>query len=130
PYQLLRNKASRSVLLTLNAKPSTEGARHVSYRPITTERNLIYLDWVTHNREAVSRATNGRAGYIHIPEMGAAGIREFLKFYYPQIRKEALVVDVRGNGGGNISQMLIERLYRQLLGTSFDRVSDYTNTYP
>jgi tricorn protease len=130
PYQLLRNKANRPVQLTLNAKPSTDGARHISYRPITTERNLIYLDWVNHNRDAVSKATNGRVGYIHIPDMGAAGIREFLKFYYPQIRKEALVVDVRGNGGGNISQMLIERLHRELLGTSFDRVSDYTRTYP
>ena len=130
PYQLLRNKANRPVQLTLNAKPSTDGARRISYRPITTERNLIYLDWVNHNRDAVSKATNGRVGYIHIPDMGAAGIREFLKFYYPQIRKEALVVDVRGNGGGNISQMLIERLHRELLGTSFDRVSDYTRTYP
>jgi tricorn protease len=130
PYELLRNKANRPVQLTLNAKPSAEGARRISYRPITNERNLIYLDWVTRNREAVSKATNGRVGYIHIPDMGAAGIREFIKFYYPQIRKEALVVDVRGNGGGNISQMLIERLRRELLGTSFDRVSDYTRTYP
>jgi tricorn protease len=127
PYQLLRNKANRPVQLTLNSKPSTDGARRISYRPISTERNLIYLDWVNHNRDAVSKATNGRVGYIHIPDMGAAGIREFLKFYYPQI-KEALVVDVRGNGGGNISQMLIERLHRELLGTSFDRVS--THTYP
>jgi len=130
PYELLRNKANRPVQLTLNAKPSAEGARRISYRPITNERNLIYLDWVTRNREAVSKATNGRVGYIHIPDMGAAGIREFIKFYYPQIRKEALVVDVRGNGGGNISQMLIERLRRELLGTSFDRASDYTRTYP
>jgi tricorn protease len=130
PYQLLRNKANRPVQLTLNAKPSPDGARRISYRPITTERNLIYLDWVNHNRDAVSKATNGRVGYMHIPDMDAAGIREFLKFYYPQIRKEALVVDVRGNGGGNISQMLIERLHRELLGTSFDRVSDYTRTYP
>ena len=130
PYQLLRNKANRPVQLTLSSKPSADGARHISYRPITTERNLIYLDWVAHNREAVSKATNGRVGYIHIPDMGAAGIREFIKFYYPQIRKEALIVDVRGNGGGNISQMLIERLRRQLLGTDFDRVSDYTGTYP
>jgi tricorn protease len=130
PYQFLRNKANRPVLLTLNSKPSNEGARHVSYRPITTEVNLIYLDWVAHNRDAVSKATNGRVGYIHIPDMGAAGIREFIKFYYPQIRKEALIVDVRGNGGGNISQMLIERLRRELLGTSFDRNSDYTRTYP
>jgi len=130
PYQLLRNKANRPVQLTLNAKPSTEGARRTSYRPINTERNLIYMDWVNHNREAVSKATNGRVGYIHVPDMGAAGIREFLKFYYPQIRKEALIVDIRGNGGGNISQTLIERLHRELLGTNFGRTSDYTGTYP
>ena len=130
PYQLLLNKANRPVQFTLNSKPTSDGARQVSYKPITTERNLIYLDWVAHNRQAVSKATNGRVGYIHIPDMGAAGIREFIKFYYPQIRKEALVVDVRGNGGGNISQMLIQRLYRPLLGTGFDRVSDYTGTYP
>jgi tricorn protease len=130
PYQLLLNKANRPVQLTLNAKPSTDGARQVSYKPITTERNLIYLDWVNHNREAVSKATNGRVGYIHIPDMGAAGIREFIKFYYPQIRKEALIVDVRGNGGGNISQMLIQRLHRQMLGTDFDRTSEFTGTYP
>ena len=130
PYQLLRNKANRPVQLTLNSKPSADGARKINYRPITTERNLIYLDWVNHNREAVAKATNGRVGYIHIPDMGANGIREFIKFYYPQIRKEALVVDVRGNGGGNISRMLIERLRRELLGTDFSRTSEYTNTYP
>ena len=130
PYQLLRNKANRPVQLTLNSKPSADGARKVSFRPINTERNLIYLDWVNHNREAVAKATNGRVGYIHIPDMGASGIREFIKFYYPQIRKEALVVDVRGNGGGNISRMLIERLRRELLGTDFSRTSEYTSTYP
>lgn len=130
PYQLLLNKANRPVQLTLNSKPAMEGSRRVSYRPITTERNLIYLDWVMHNREAVSKATNGRVGYIHIPDMGAAGIREFVKNYYPQIRKEALVVDVRGNGGGNISQMLIQRLHRELLGTNFARTSEFTGTYP
>jgi tricorn protease len=130
PYQLLRNKANRPVQLTLSSKPSADGARKVSFRPIPAERNLIYLDWVNHNREAVAKATNGRVGYIHIPDMGANGIREFIKFYYPQIRKEALVVDVRGNGGGNISRMLIERLRRQLLGTDFARTSDYTGTYP
>ena len=130
PYQLLRNKANRPVQLTLNSKPSSDGARKVSFRPISTERNLIYLDWVNHNREAVAKATSGRVGYIHIPDMGASGIREFIKFYYPQIRKEALVVDVRGNGGGNISRMLIERLRREVLGTDFSRTSEYTSTYP
>lgn len=130
PYKFLLNRANRPVQLTLNAKPTMDGARLTSYRPITSERSLIYLEWVRHNREAVSKATGGRIGYIHIPDMGAEGISEFIKNYYPQIRKEALIVDVRGNGGGDVSQMLIGRLRKDLLGTSFDRVDQQTNTYP
>jgi tricorn protease len=130
PYRMLLNKANRPVQFTVNSKPTPEGSHKITYRPITAERNLIYLDWVTRNREAVSKASDGRVGYIHIPDMGAAGIREFIKYYYPQIRKEALIVDVRGNGGGNVSQMLIERLRRELLGTGFSRNDQRVNTYP
>ncbi len=130
PYEFLLNKAIHPVQLTLNDKPTFEGSHKTSYKPITQERNLVYLEWVTHNREYVSKATNGRVGYIHIPDMGAAGIREFIKYYYPQIRKEGLVVDVRGNGGGNVSRMLIERLRRELLGTEFSRGDTFTGTYP
>ncbi len=130
PYEFLLNKANRPVQLTLNDKRTFDGSRQTSYKPITQERNLVYLEWVTRNREYVSKATNGRVGYIHIPDMGAAGIREFIKYFYPQIRKEGLIVDVRGNGGGNVSRMLIERLRRELLGTEFDRVDVYTGTYP
>lgn len=130
PYRLLRGKASRPVTLTLNATPSTAGARQATFQPITSESNLVYLDTITRNRERVEKATNGRVGYIHIPDMGADGIREFVKWYYPQLRKEGMVVDVRGNGGGNVSRMLIERLRRQLLATNFSRTVDDTGTYP
>lgn len=130
PYRLLRNKADNPVSLTVNNRPSMEGARIVSYRPITDESNLIYLDWVAQNRKKVSDATNGRVGYIHIPDMGAAGIREFIKWYYPQIDKEGMIVDVRANGGGNVSRMLIERLRRKLLGINYGRTDDIGNTYP
>jgi tricorn protease len=114
----------------VNSTPSVEGSHTITYRPIASETNLIYLDWVTHNREYVSKVTDGKVGYIHIPDMGADGIREFIKYYYPQIRKDALIVDVRGNGGGNVSQMIIERLRRQLLGTDFARTDQFTETYP
>jgi tricorn protease len=130
PYRLLRNKADNPVQLTLNTRPTMDGARTVSYRPITDENNLIYLDWVEANRRRVSEATGGRVGYIHIPDMGAAGIREFIKWFYPQIRKEGLVVDVRANGGGNVSRMLIERLRRKLLAVNYARTADEANTYP
>jgi tricorn protease len=129
-YRLLRNKADNPVSLTVNTKPSLEGARIVSYRPITDEEKLIYQDWVDNNRRKVEQATGGRVGYIHIPDMGANGIREFIKWYYPQIRKEGLVVDVRANGGGNVSRMLIERLRRKLLGLNYARTDDQANTYP
>jgi tricorn protease len=130
PYQFLRNKADRPVQLTLNGKPAPEGARKISYRPITTEKDLVYLDWVTANREKVSAATGGRVGYIHVPDMGAPGIREFIKYFYGQVRKEGLIVDVRYNGGGNVSAMLIERLRRTLLGTWWARINEDPTTYP
>jgi tricorn protease len=129
-YRLLRNKADNPVSLTVNKTPSPSGARVVSYRPITDESNLVYLDWISKNRRKVEAATGGRVGYIHIPDMGANGIREFIKWYYPQIRKEGLVVDVRANGGGNVSRMLIERLRRKLLGLNYARTDDEANTYP
>jgi tricorn protease len=130
PYRLLRNKADNPVLLTLNSKPTMEGAHVVSYRPITDEGNLIYLDWVTHNRKMVEDATGGRVGYIHVPDMGVAGIREFIKWYYPQLEREGLIVDVRANAGGNVSRMLIERLRRKVLALYYQRGDEAPATYP
>ncbi len=129
-YQYLRNRADSPVLLTVNSTPSLNGARQVSFRPITDESNLIYLDWIAANRRRVSEMTNGRVGYIHIPDMGAGGIREFIKWYYPQLDKEGMVVDVRANGGGNVSRMIIERLRRKSLGGNFFRTNESVTTYP
>ena len=129
PYRLLQHKTD-PVTLTLNQAPSFEGARKVTYEPIRGESSLLYLEWVNHNREKVAEMTDGRVGYLHIPNMGAAGIAEFIKWFYPQIRKEGLVVDVRSNGGGNVSQWIIERLDTELLGTRFGRLSDAARTYP
>ncbi len=129
-YSYLRGKADAPVVLTVNSTPSLTGARQISYRAITDESSLIYLDWVTANRNRVSQMTNGRVGYIHVPDMGAPGLREFIKWYYPQSDKEGMIVDVRANGGGNVSRMLIERLRRKSLGLNFFRTNDSPTTYP
>ena len=130
PYRQLRNKADRPVQLTVNSRPSMDGARTVSYNPIASESDLIYLDWVTANRNRVTELSGGRIGYLHVPDMSAQGIYEFIKYYYGQVSKEALIVDERANGGGNVSRMLIERLSRKWLGLSYDRTDDQGSTYP
>lgn len=130
PYRQLRNKADRPVQLTVNSRPSMDGAHTVSYNPITGESDLIYLDWVTASRNRVTELSGGRIGYLHVPDMGAQGIYEFIKYYYGQVNKEALIVDERANGGGNVSRMLIERLSRKWLGLSYDRNDDQGSTYP
>jgi tricorn protease len=130
PYRLLRGKADRPVTLTVNARPVLEGARTVTFNPRTSESDLVYLDMVLANRKRVSDLSGGRIGYLHVPDMGAQGIKEFIKWYYGQLDKEGLIVDVRANGGGNVSRMLIERLRRKLLGVNYGRGNKEGNPYP
>src|SRR5216117_889610 len=99
-------------------------------RSLTSESNLVYLDMVLANRKRVSDLSGGRVGYLHVPDMGAQGIKEFIKWYYPQLDKEGLVVDVRANGGGNVSRMLIERLSRKVLGINYSSGDEDPTTYP
>ncbi|MGA2194607.1 MAG: S41 family peptidase [Bryobacteraceae bacterium] len=130
PYRLLRNAADSPVQWLVNSTPSTQGARTISYRPITDESKLVYFDWVAANRRRVDELSGGRIGYLQVPDMGADGLSEFIKWYYPQLRKDGLIVDDRANGGGNVSRMLIERLSKRLLGAQFLRTIEQPQLYP
>lgn len=130
PYRLLAGKGGRTLRLTIAATSDAQNSRVVEVRGVASEQDLAYLDMVLRRRQLVSELSGGRLGYVHVPNMGADGLAEFIKWYYGQIRKQGLVVDVRNNGGGNVSQMLIERLSRRLLGSSFSRNSDFTSSYP
>ena len=130
PYRLLRHKADRPVRFTVNARPTLDGSREITFQPIDTEEHLIYMDWVSRNRERVAKLSGGRLGYIHLPDMGEDGMREFAKWYFGQIRKEGLVVDVRYNGGGFISPMLLERLARKPLSVDYGRNNADPQPYP
>ncbi|MBN2199905.1 MAG: PD40 domain-containing protein [Candidatus Aminicenantes bacterium] len=113
-YASLVNTAGKQVTLKVNASAADKGSREVVVVPIDDEQPLTYFTWVQENIEKVSRATEGRVGYLHIPDMGVPGLIEFIKYFYPQLRKKALIIDVRGNGGGNVSPMVIDRLRREL----------------
>lgn len=114
-YRLLENKADRVVTLTVNSTASTAGARTERVRPVKRETNLRYLEWVQSRRDYVTKASNGRIGYIHLPNTGAEGNRELVKGFYPQVDKDALIIDDRYNGGGFIPDRMIEILDRPVL---------------
>ncbi len=113
-YTLLVNTANIPIELTISSKPDETQARTVVVTPISDETTLYYFNWVQENVEKVNRATDGNVGYIHIPDMGVEGLNEFVKYFYPQLHKKALIIDDRGNGGGNVSPMIIERLKREV----------------
>lgn len=112
-HQALIGTAGKQVRLRVNNAPREDGARDEIVIPTDNEQELHYLEWILGNIEKVDKATGGRVGYVHVPDMGVPGLNEFSKFYYPQVHKEALIVDCRGNGGGNVSPQIIERLRRE-----------------
>ncbi len=111
-YDALIGTADKQLILRINSKPSDDGARDVTVVPTSDEAPLYYQAWVQKNIEDVNKKTGDEVGYVHIPDMGKPGLNQFTKLYFPQIRKKALIVDVRGNGGGFVSPLVIERLRR------------------
>ncbi len=129
PYELFTNTVNENVTLTVNSKPSEEGSHTVQVKPIADEHNLRELAWVEGNRRKVDAASNGRIGYVYLPDMGGEGLNEFVKQYFPQIRKEGMIIDVRYNGGGFVDQLIFARLRRVLAGMGSTRNWE-SNTVP
>ncbi len=120
PPHLLVNQAGQEVQLVIH--PTENGARRtVTVRALGSEFAARYRDWVESNRQRVHDATGGRVGYLHIPDMGADGYAEFHRSYLAEYDHDALIVDVRWNGGGMVSGLLLEKLARPRLGYDFQR---------
>jgi len=120
-YKLLIDKANKPVEIGFSTTPDNKNVKIAVIKPIATEKNLYYYKWVQHNIETINKKTNGQVGYIHIPDMVTEGLNEFAKYFYPQLNKRALIIDDRGNGGGNVSPMIIERLRRAITRANIAR---------
>ena len=129
-YSLLVGKAGVPTELSLNSKPQLAGARKIVISPLEEEYSLYHYNWIQDNIKKVDKATNGRVGYIYIPDMGVEGLNEFSRYFYPQLDKEGLIIDDRANGGGNVSPMILERLSREPYRLTMRRGSNHIGTVP
>ncbi|MBI2761952.1 MAG: PDZ domain-containing protein [Chloroflexi bacterium] len=119
PGERLVNLADQEVQLTV--RRGDAAARTVAVKAIADERPARYRDWVETNREKVHAAGEGRVGYVHIPDMGPQGYAEFHRSYLREYDHEALIIDVRYNGGGHVSGLLLHKLARRRMGYDFSR---------
>lgn len=132
PAMALVNQAGADVALTLaRGLPDEGGApRVVIVKTLQSERPARYRAWVEGNRARVHAATQGRAGYLHIPDMGPRGFAEFHRSFLAESERDALVVDARYNGGGHVSELILEKLSRKRLGYTVSRWAQVPVPYP
>jgi tricorn protease len=128
PNELLVSQAGQEVQLTV-AESDGGSARTVCVKALDNDRPVRYRDWVERNRQYVHEKSSGQVGYIHVPDMGAEGYAEFHRYFLVELDHKGLIVDVRYNGGGEVSALLLEKLARQRLGYDLSRWMGY-EPYP
>lgn len=121
PYPLLSAAGGTTVELTFRPAEGEGRSRRVAIMPLVDERPLRYQDWVAKRREVVRELSGGRCGYLHIPDMGGSGWAQFNRDLRLEVSRPALIVDVRGNAGGHISELVVEKLTRTILGWDLTR---------
>ncbi|MDG5491273.1 S41 family peptidase [Psychroserpens sp. SPM9] len=116
PYQLLEQTAGREINITFNSKPSMDGAQTVLIKPVSSERNLRYVEWVESNRRKVDELSNGKLAYVYVPNTGGGGFTSFNRYYFSQQDKKGAIIDERNNGGGSAADYMIDIMNRKLFG--------------
>ncbi|MFJ8593722.1 S41 family peptidase [Streptomyces sp. NPDC093598] len=133
PYPLLAGAGGTTVELTFGPAQGEGPPRRVAVVPLVDERPLRYQDWVAKRRSVVRELSGGRCGYLHIPDMGGSGWAQFNRDLRMEVSRPALIVDVRGNAGGHISELVVETLSRTVLGWDLTRDAQavsYTSNAP
>ena len=122
PGELLVHHAKAEIVLTVSDADGSN-VREVTVTTLRSEFPLRYRQWVESNRTRVHEATDGKCGYVHIPDMGARGFAEFHRLFLSEVERDAMIVDVRYNRGGHVSQLLLEKLARKRIGYDVSRWS-------
>ncbi len=114
-YSVFENTSGKLTEIAVGPNPDGSGSRTVSVVPISNEGALRNRDWVEGNLRKVDQATNGRVAYVYVPNTTTMGHTYFKRYFYPQAYKEAIIVDERFNGGGQIADYYIDHLRKPFI---------------
>jgi tricorn protease len=106
------NTAGKIVELTIGPNPNYTGSRVVRVVPVDNEYALRNRDWVEGNLKKVNDATHGQVAYVYVPNTAGLGHEYFKRYFFPQAKKKAVIIDERFNGGGQLADYYIELLQR------------------
>ncbi len=123
-YRLLDGTANRQTVLTVNARPTMDGARQITVLPIANEQGLRTRAWVEANRRHVDSLSGGKLAYVYVPNTGQPGYTSFNRYYFAQQDREGVVVDERYNGGGSAADYIVDMLGRDYDGYFNNPVGD------
>lgn len=114
-FSLFENSANKSIEITVGPNPDGKGSRTVTVEPLANEYALRNRDWVEGNLKKVQEATKGRVAYVYVPDTAMGGLTAFKRYFFPQIDKEAVIIDERFNSGGWIADYYIDMLRKPFL---------------
>jgi tricorn protease len=114
PYRLLNGTAKLQTILSVNDKPSPDGAWTITVQPAENENSIRQLAWVEDNRRKVDKLSNGKLAYVWVPNTGGPGFNNFNRYYFAQQDKQGAVIDERFNGGGLLDDYMVDLMVRRL----------------
>lgn len=123
-FGLLEGTAGRTVTVTVNDRPSLDGARDVIVEPTSSEGQLRSWAWIEANRRKVDELSGGRLAYVYVPNTGQPGYTYFNRMYFAQQDRQGAVIDERNNGGGSAADYIVDVLARDLTGYFNSRAGD------
>ncbi len=129
PNAALVNLSNQEVSISV-AKPGDDQTRSYTVKALREETSARYRQWVEANRRTVHDKSDGKIGYVHIPDMGPNGYAQFYRYYLAEVDRDTLIIDVRFNGGGHVSELILEKLVRKRLGYVVSRWENVPSPFP
>ena len=120
-YSFFEETAGKQIVLKVGPSPDAKGSRDVTVVPVESEENLRRFAWIEGNRRKVADMTDGRVGYVYLPNTAGAGYSNFNRYYFAQVGKEAVIIDERFNEGGQLADWVVDFLHRPLMSKIMTR---------